>query len=112
MRTIAAAAWKHPVTGKVFTGQMHADCWFEAMIDDSEWEDKEAFHADWASWMMEKMGIDNFYDCEGFVDNDGKFLDRKAARIVADKSKQVKKSADRDEYLLAEDIRRFSKCTS
>lgn len=82
---IKLAAWKDPRTGKIYTGDMHVDAWYEAMRDDPDYPDKTTGADVWAEWMMLKIGDELFFASEGFITTSERFVDREEGLIIAKK---------------------------
>ena len=90
---IIAAAWLDPRTGIVYQGNDHAECWWNASQDDPDWPHKsDAAHC-WADWLMHEIGVEVFYQAEGFLTNTKRFVDRDEALEIAKRSRQVDKQA-------------------
>src|SRR5258707_956990 len=81
---IAAAAFVHPHTRQVFTGDSHLDGIRTAFAN--EFPDDGG--GDWIEMADASFGPATIEQCQGFVTTDGEFVSREAALVIAKQANQ------------------------
>lgn len=91
--TIAAAAWKDPRDGTVYTGDMHYDCYCRAADAEKSRTVGVPFTYEspslWVERVAREISVRVFRAGEGFVTSEGRFVDRMAALKIANAARQA-----------------------
>lgn len=90
MERIICAALRIDETGKIYYGHRHSHC-----ISAANGE---------LSWELNRQEINKIPKTQGFITSMGRFVDRKVAWDIAEKSRQIIRSTGGDGILYSEDI--------
>jgi len=90
MEKIICAAIQIVDTGKVFYGHRHDQCLNSLNSE--------------LSWTMNRQEISKVEKIQGFVTSEGRFVDRKEAWIIAEKSNQIVRQSGGKGTLYSEDL--------